>query len=124
MAEQRKRRYRQFAGFPGANGEIESTAQGLKPTKPLTDAERAEMARLQIPHDPQQPQAYTPPIGPYSRRIGIELIGPLGLAAIVLFLFTWLLTVPASGEHAYYNIVEHAFSNGKAATATADGAEH
>lgn len=103
---ERKRRYRQFAGFPGANGVIEEGGHhGPKPVKPLTDAEKAEMARLGIPHDPQQPLPYTPPPGPYVRKMGIELLGPLGLAAIVLSLFVWLLSVPASGEHKYYGEV-------------------
>jgi hypothetical protein len=105
MAEQKKRRYRQFAGFPGASGLIEEGHHGPEPVKPLTDAERAEIERAGIPHDPQLPLPYTPPLDPSSRRIGIELLGPLGLAAIVLGLFTWLLNVPASGEHQYYGEV-------------------
>ena len=105
MAEQKKRRYRQFAGFPGASGVIEESAHGPKPVRPLTDAERAELTRAGIPHDPQLPLPYTPPPAPYTRKIGIELLGPLGLAAIVLSLFAWLLSTPASGERKYYGEV-------------------
>jgi hypothetical protein len=105
MAEQRKRRYKQFAGFPGASGAAQAPAHGHQPTRPLTDTERADMERAGIPRDPQPPAAYTPPPAPYTRRIGIELVGPLGLLAVVLFLFGWLLSVPASGEHSYYGEV-------------------
>ena len=122
MAEQRKRRYRQFAGFPGAHGVIEAGHHGLKPVKPLTDAERAELARLNIPHDPQQPQPYTPPPGPLGRKVGIELLGPLGLAAIVLTLFGWLLSVPASGENSYYGEVLSAETAHNAAEEHGSGA--
>ncbi|MDQ3024220.1 MAG: hypothetical protein M3R04_07560 [bacterium] len=102
--QDRKRRYKQFAGFPGFSGTVEGTgSHGPKPVPPLTDAERAAMSKLGIPHTAEVPRAYAPPLGPHTRRIGIELLGPLGLAAVVLTLFTWLLTVPASGESSYYS---------------------
>jgi hypothetical protein len=105
MAEQKKRRYKQFAGFPGAGGQVVEAAHGPKPNRPLTDAERAEIARLGIPRDPLPPGHYSPPPAPYTRKMGIELLGPLGLAAVVLGLFAWLLSVPASGERSYYDAV-------------------
>jgi hypothetical protein len=101
--EQRQRRYKQFAGFPGLNGIVGGDEpQGPVPVKPLTDAERAALQKAGVPHDVEPPHSYTPPPGPYVRPMRIELLGPLGLAAVVLLLFTWLLSVPASGEHNYY----------------------
>jgi hypothetical protein len=102
----RPRRYRQFAGFPGFTGTVaEKSAQGPKAVAPLTDLERTEMRKHNIPHVVEPPREYTPPPGPHTRRMGIELLGPLGLAAVVLFLFTWLLLVPASGENSYYELL-------------------
>jgi hypothetical protein len=100
--KQDNKRYKQFAGFPGHQGAVAEVKHGPKPVPPLTDAERAEMGRLGIPHEPEPPREYTPPAGPYTRRMGIEWLGPLGLAAVVLTLLGWLLSVPASGESSYY----------------------
>jgi len=101
--KQDQKRYKQLPGFPGYTGAVTTGGpQGPRELKPLTDAERAELSRAGIPHDPAQPLPYTPPPPVLNRPMRLEIIGPLGLAAIVLFLFTWLLSVPASGERGYY----------------------
>lgn len=101
--KQDQKRYKQLPGFPGHSGlVVEPHVHAVKPVPELTEAEREEMARLGIPHDPELPRAYVPPVGPHARPMRIEWLGPLGLIAIVSFLLIWLVTTPASGEGSYY----------------------
>jgi hypothetical protein len=102
--KQDQKRYKQLPGFPGKSGlMLQPAAHEPKPVPPLSDAEREEMRKLGIPHDPEQPREYAPPVGPHARPMQIEWLGPLGLAAIVMFLLIWLVTTPASGEGSYYH---------------------
>jgi hypothetical protein len=100
--KQDNKRYKQLAGFPGRNTATDEHEHANAAPPPLTDIERLDMRRLDIPHEPEPPRAYTPPEGPQTRPMRIEWIGPLGLLAIVLFLLTWLRSIPGSGEQAYY----------------------
>jgi hypothetical protein len=58
-----------------------------------------------IPEHAEPPRPFTPPSSHVNRPLGIEWLGLGGVAAILLFLFVWLLSIPASGENSYYDLL-------------------